>query len=78
MLKMTSEKEEVAITLEDEPPTKKKKQSNLGSFFSVNTSVAKEVKNHTHAKVGHTSEFLFGIYWWTQKKFIKKTVEVDQ
>ena len=25
-------------------------------------------KNHTHVKkVGHTSEFLFGIYWWTWK-----------
>ena len=25
-------------------------------------------KNPTHAKkVGHTSEFLFGIYWWTLK-----------
>ena len=27
-----------------------------------------EVKNHTNVKkVGHTSEFLFGIYWWTWK-----------
>ena len=59
---MASEREEVLITLEDEPPTKRKKKSNLSSFFSVNTSIAKEVKNHTHAKVGHTSEFLFGIY----------------
>ena len=24
-------------------------------------------KNHTHVKVGHISEFLFGIYWWTWK-----------
>ena len=27
-----------------------------------------ELKNHTHVKkVGHNSEFLFGIYWWTWK-----------
>ena len=27
-----------------------------------------QLKNHTHVKkVGHTSEFLFGIYWWTWK-----------
>ena len=25
-------------------------------------------RNHTHVKkVGHTSEFLFSIYWWTWK-----------
>ena len=29
------------------------------------------IKNETHVKkVGHTSEFLFNIYWWT---FLKKT-----
>ena len=29
-------------------------------------------KNHTHVKkVGHSSKFLFGIYWWTWKIFIK-------
>ena len=29
------------------------------------------IKNHTHVKkVGHTSEFLFGIYWWTWKTTI--------
>ena len=28
----------------------------------------KKKKNPTHAKkVGHTSEFMFGIYWWTLK-----------
>ena len=27
-------------------------------------------------KVGHTSEFLFGNYWWTLKTIIEKTVEV--
>ena len=28
-------------------------------------------KNHTHVKkVGHTSEFLLGIYWWTWKTTI--------
>ena len=38
------------------------------------------LKNHTHVKkVGHTSEFLFGIYDELQKQlFIKKSVEVDQ
>ena len=49
---MASEREEVLITLEDKPPTKRKKKSNLSSYFSVNTSIAKEVKNHTHAKRG--------------------------
>ena len=30
-------------------------------------------KNHTHKKkVGHTSEFLFGIYWWTWKTTLLK------
>ena len=32
-------------------------------------------KNHTHVKkVGHTSEFLFDIYWWTWKtnNYLKK------
>ena len=30
--------------------------------------LAKKMKNHTHVnKVGHTSEFLFGIYWWIWK-----------
>ena len=27
-----------------------------------------KVKKITHAKVGHTLEFPFGIYWWTLKK----------
>ena len=26
-----------------------------------------KLKNHTHMKVGHTSGFPFGIYWWTMK-----------
>ena len=27
-----------------------------------------QLKNHTHVKkIGHNSEFLFGIYWWTWK-----------
>ena len=26
-----------------------------------------KLKNHTHMKVGHTSGFPFGIYWWTVK-----------
>ena len=26
-----------------------------------------KLKNHTHVKVGHTSGFPFGIYWWTVK-----------
>ena len=29
-------------------------------------------------KVGHTSEFLFDIYWWTWKTTIKKTIEMCQ
>ena len=28
-------------------------------------------------KVGHTSEFIFGVYWWTWKtNYIRKTVEI--
>ena len=41
---MSSEKEEVAITLQDKPPTKKKKESSLTSFFRGSTSVVKQVK----------------------------------
>ena len=44
MLKMSSEKEEVAITLQDKPPAKKKKESSLTSFFRGSTSVVKQVK----------------------------------
>ena len=34
------------------------------------------LKNLTHAeKVGHTSEFLFGTYWWTWKTTIKKLLK---
>ena len=40
---MSSEKEEVVITLEDEPPTKRKRQSSLTSFFSGSTSALEEV-----------------------------------
>ena len=49
-------------------------------FFSIKTLKCKDsknlqnfgksmlLKNYTHVKkVGHTSEFLFDIYWWTQK-----------
>ena len=33
-------------------------------------------KDHTHVrKVGHTPEFLFGIYWWTLKKLKNLTFE---
>ena len=33
-----------------------------------NKNRTKNLKNHTHVKkVGHTSQFLFGIYWWTWK-----------
>ena len=32
------------------------------------------LKNQTHVKVGHTSEFPFGIYWWTFK--IKKKIRI--
>ena len=44
MLKMSSEKEEVAIILQDKPPAKKKKESSLTSFFRGSTSVVKQVK----------------------------------
>ena len=44
MLKMSSEKEEVAITLQDKPHAKKKKESSLTSFFRGSTSVVKQVK----------------------------------
>ena len=33
-------------------------------------------ENHTHVKkMGHTLEFLFGIYWWTWKTTIKKMLK---
>ena len=35
----------------------------------------KKWKNHTQVKVGHTSEFLLDINWWTWKTTIKRTVE---
>ena len=39
----------------------------LSNFLNFNT----KQKNHTHEKkVGHTSEFLFGIYWWSWKTII--------
>ena len=39
-------------------------------------SVGDTLKNHTHAKkVGHTSEFLFGIYWsiWKTNNYLKNS-----
>ena len=34
------------------------------------------IKNHTHVKkVGHTSEFHFGIYWWTMKNLKNQNFE---
>ena len=42
---MSSEnEEEVVITLEDDAPTKRKRQSSLTLFFSGSTSDVKEVK----------------------------------
>lgn len=41
---MSSEKEEVAITLQDKPHAKKKKESSLTSFFRGSTSVVKQIK----------------------------------
>ena len=35
-------------------------------------------KNHTHVKVGHTSEFLFGIYWWTLKNLKNQNFEKNE
>ena len=36
----------------------------------------KMFKNHTHVKkVGHTSEFPFGIYWWTLKNLKNQNFE---
>ena len=33
-------------------------------------------ENHTHVKkMGHTLEFLFGIYWWTWKTTFKKMLK---
>ena len=48
-----------------------------------NTSQNVKINNmkkitHILKKVGHTSEFLSDIYWWTWKTIIKKTVEVGQ
>ena len=37
-------------------------------FLQINNFIWKKKKNHTYVrKVGHTSEFLFSIYWWTWK-----------
>ena len=45
-------------------------------YISLILQIEFDLKNHIHVKkVGHTSEFLFDIYWWTWKT-IKKTVEV--
>ena len=34
------------------------------------------IKNHTHVKkMGHTSEFHFGIYWWTMKNLKNQNFE---
>ena len=36
--------------------------------FEKQTTSAERMRNHKHVKkVGHTSEFLFGIYWWNLK-----------
>ena len=36
----------------------------------------RQKKNHTHMeKVGHTSEFPFGIYWWTLKNLKNQNFE---
>ena len=41
-------------------------------FFSFPKYLSGTKKNNKHVKkVGHTSEFLFGIYWWTWKTTIK-------
>ena len=41
-----------------------------GSYYD--SLLATEMKNYTHVKkVGQTSEFPFGIYWWTLKNQIK-------
>ena len=47
---MSSEKEEeVVITLEDETPTERKKQSSLTSFFSGSTSAVEKVNKTDNA-----------------------------
>ena len=52
------------------------------SYFDIFMVLIKKLqtKNNTHVKkVGHISEFLFDVYWWTWKIFIyQKTVEVGQ
>ena len=46
----------------------KKRKANRSDDFPLNKL---HNKNPTHVKiVGHTSEFLFGIYWWTWKTTI--------
>ena len=48
----------------------KKRKANRSDDFPLNKL---HNKNPTHVKiVGHTSEFLFGIYWWTWKTTIHK------
>ena len=37
-------------------------------YFRYPITILQCLKKYTHVKkVGHTSEFLFGIYWWTWK-----------
>ena len=43
-------------------------ESNYETLLCNSDYTTMKIKKHTHVKkVGHTSEFPFGIYWWTSK-----------
>ena len=42
-------------------------KNNKNDSRSLGNQIHISIKNHTHVKVWHTSEFLFGIYWWNWK-----------
>ena len=48
--------------------------SNAKQNFAKGKVISK-CKNHTHVKVGHTSEFPFAIHWWTLKNPKNQTFE---
>ena len=44
-------------------------------FYRFSVTWMSILKHETHVKVGHTSEFPFGIYWWTLEKPKNQTFE---
>ena len=51
-------------------------ESNYETLLCNSDYTTMKIKNHTHVKkVGHTSEFPFGIYWWTLKNLKNQNFE---